>query len=517
MESLTYIFGGLLTALTSFLLVAVDSALNYIWPLSKSTMADPMNTSFGPRINNKKWDFHDGIDLPAPKGTSVYAMREGAVYSAGNADASYASRHVVLKVTDPNEGLMYLVYFHLDSIAQGITVGVNVNQGDLLGTVGDDGATYPHLHIEFRKGANHEVNSVHPLGYLPYGDTPNFTPPVVDRFNRSGGLMAARLLFAGNSRLEGDLQRVEVDLKSGAALLQTRLVDFNNKTTVNEGNDDGYTCKGDVGVEGYQTSNMSGQGQNDLKYGILVRNLPVNCDTLVGRVIDVGNHTVTSGQIAVPNQTLTDISVDFEDGLMPPGGWAVVSSSPGAGTAVTNDASAAHSGSRGMLCTDSSTAAATQSAAIECALPGGRFEWNIEGWFKPTVSNLTAGQYIYLLHFLNGTNFSVAARIRHNGTSLVAGIAYQALNNASKSSDSSAVINIGAWRKWRLSLLRLATRETTAVLYLDDGAQLVEQVRVNWDSTGSEPLSARAGVTRSSLGATVTMMVDDIRLTEATL
>src|SRR5262245_25412381 len=37
----------------------VKMASNYIWPLSKSTTPDEMNTSFGPRINTNKWDFHD--------------------------------------------------------------------------------------------------------------------------------------------------------------------------------------------------------------------------------------------------------------------------------------------------------------------------------------------------------------------------------------------------------------------------------------------------------------------------
>lgn len=517
MESLIHIFGGLLTALASLLSIVIDSAPNYIWPLSRSTKPDKMNTSFGPRINNDKWDFHDGIDLPARKGTNVYAMRKGIVHRAGDTDATYSSRHVVLKVNDPNEGLMYLVYLHLDRIGQGIVAGAKVGQGDLIAKVGDDGATYTHLHMEFRKGANHEVNSVHPLSYLPYNDTPNFTPPVMDRFNRIGALMAARLLFTGQSRLEGDLRRVEVDLKNGSALLQTRVVDFNKKTTINEGNGDGYIYKGDIGVEGYQKSNMSGQRQNDLKYGILVRDLPANCDKLVARVIDVGRNKVTSSQISVPNQTLTDISVNFEDGMMPPGGWAVVLSSPGSGTVVTNDVSAAHTVSHGMLCVDSSTTGVLQSAAIEYALPTGRFEWNIEGWFKPIASNFNSGKYVYLLHFLSGTNFSIAAQIRHNGISPVASIAYQTLGGKLKRSDSLAIIDIGVWRKWRLSLLRLATRETTAVLYLDDGAQLVEQARVNWDSTGSEPLSVRAGIARSSSGATVTIMADDIRLTESAL
>ena len=52
--------------------------------------------------------------------------------------------------------------------------------------------------------------------------------------------MAARLLFGATSKLEGDLQRVEVDLKSGATVLEPRVVDFNDKTTVNEGNSDEY-------------------------------------------------------------------------------------------------------------------------------------------------------------------------------------------------------------------------------------------------------------------------------------
>ena len=49
------------------------------------------------------------------------------------------------------------------------------------------------------------------------------------------------LLFGACSKLEGDLKRVEVDLKSGPTLLDTRVVDFNDKSTVNEAHDDRYT------------------------------------------------------------------------------------------------------------------------------------------------------------------------------------------------------------------------------------------------------------------------------------
>jgi len=45
-----------------------------------------MNTSFGPHIDADRWDFHDGIDLPAPVGTPVHAMAKGEVHRAGPVD-----------------------------------------------------------------------------------------------------------------------------------------------------------------------------------------------------------------------------------------------------------------------------------------------------------------------------------------------------------------------------------------------------------------------------------------------
>jgi hypothetical protein len=272
---------------------------NYIWPLSKSSIPSDMNTSFGPRINTNRWDFHDSIDLPAEKGTKIYAMRGGKVHFAGEPGAGkYDSRHVILEVDDPNDGLMYLVHLHLDSVDGAVTSGTNVVQGQEIGTVGDHKATYPHLHIEFLQGTpdTDAQTSRHPLRYLPYSDTANFTASVADRFNRLGPLMAARLLFGACNKSEGDLLKVEVDLLSGTQLLTTRVVDFHNKTTINKkrGNSDKKIFKNDIGVEGYQKSPMNDpeRPRNDLKYGILVRNIPDECDTLVARVVDVGGNSV---------------------------------------------------------------------------------------------------------------------------------------------------------------------------------------------------------------------------------
>ena len=222
---------------------------------------------------------------------------------------------------------MFHLYLHLDSIDAAVVTGASVAQGQVIGTVGDDDATYFHLHMEMRKSTVKQIGSVHPLGFLPYVDTANFSAPVVDRFNRLDAFMAARLLFGATSKRPGDLQRVEVELRRGRRLLTTRVVDFNDKTTVTEGKGDEHRFVGGIGVEGYQKSNMIEHGRSDLAYGILVRAIPQRCDTLVARVIGVRGHTATSAPIAVPTRAAIDEFVDFEDGQLPPAGWASTSAS----------------------------------------------------------------------------------------------------------------------------------------------------------------------------------------------
>src|SRR5919106_1838442 len=203
---------------------SAQGTCHFIWPLSKSpTTPDEMNTSFGPRIDADRWDFHDGIDLPAPVGTPVHAMADGMVHRAGPADKTgpgqgFGSTHVVLQVCDPTDGKddLFLVYLHLDSIAEGVIPGAQVHQGDVIGTVGQEDATYPHLHFEFRKGGPEQVRSVHPLHYLHYPNTANFTPLCLDRCNfyrDNGDKRAVRLRFEALNRREGDLQGVDVELR----------------------------------------------------------------------------------------------------------------------------------------------------------------------------------------------------------------------------------------------------------------------------------------------------------------
>ena len=90
-------------------------------------------------------------------------MAAGMVHRAGPADKTgpvrvSAQRISCLKSSiqrmDRND--LFLVYLHLDSIADGVIPGVQVHQGDVIGAVGQEDATYPHLHFEFRKGGSQQ-------------------------------------------------------------------------------------------------------------------------------------------------------------------------------------------------------------------------------------------------------------------------------------------------------------------------------------------------------------------------
>jgi hypothetical protein len=185
---------------------------------------------------------------------------------------------------------------------------------------------------------------------------------------------------------------------------------------------------------------------------------------------------------------------------------------------VSLDASAAHSGSLGLLCVDDSFAeASTQRAAIEHSLPAGRFEWRAQVWVNPKEVTLAPGQSVYVLYILSDAGLSVAARIHNVAGALRAGLVARQPDGEFVSRDADAVVDVDRWRQWRLELLRVETRETTAILHLDEGSRLIEQARLNWDSSGQEPLRLRAGVGFSSVGAAATFFVDELWVTESEL
>ena len=58
-----------------------------------------------------------------------------------------------------------------------------------------------------------------------------------------------------------------------------------------------------IGVEGYEKSDMGKHGRTDLKDAILVRNILSDCDTLIAWVTNIGGNTATSAPIPTRETT----------------------------------------------------------------------------------------------------------------------------------------------------------------------------------------------------------------------
>lgn len=101
---------------------------------------------YGPRADGS---FHYGIDMHAPEGTPLWAVKSGTVnYTLESAGGLVAYLYA-------DDGNVYY-YAHMSQ-----TVGDNrpVGQGEEMGLVGSTGnATGPHLHFEIRLGG---VNGNH--------------------------------------------------------------------------------------------------------------------------------------------------------------------------------------------------------------------------------------------------------------------------------------------------------------------------------------------------------------------
>lgn len=107
--------------------------------------------------------YHTGLDFAADSGTSIRAIANGVVTSAGD-DGAYGNKTVVT-LEDGTE----IWFCHQTSI--GVSEGDEVHAGDVIGTVGSTGhVTGPHLHLEVRPGGGDPVNPYE--AFLVHGVTP---------------------------------------------------------------------------------------------------------------------------------------------------------------------------------------------------------------------------------------------------------------------------------------------------------------------------------------------------------
>lgn len=107
----------------------------------------PINSKFGLRRlgGEPGARMHKGVDIAAPKGTSIFASAEGRVVRAGYDPAGFGR---FVEVRHPN-GLTTL-YAHMSRVD--VSTGQEVAGGERVGLVGSTGfSTGPHLHFEVRR------------------------------------------------------------------------------------------------------------------------------------------------------------------------------------------------------------------------------------------------------------------------------------------------------------------------------------------------------------------------------
>ncbi|MET7674522.1 transglycosylase family protein [Streptomyces seoulensis] len=129
---------------------------------SGHTVVAPVHASIGTgyRTAGSHWSkgYHTGVDFLVPTGTSVHAISDGLVVSAGWG-GSYGYQ-VVVRHSDGR----YSQYAHLSAIS--VRSGQSVSAGQRLGRSGATGnVTGPHLHFEVRTGPAFG-SDVDPIAYL---------------------------------------------------------------------------------------------------------------------------------------------------------------------------------------------------------------------------------------------------------------------------------------------------------------------------------------------------------------
>jgi len=136
----------------------VSSYTTVQWPVDPST---PVASGFGYRVAPCAGcsSFHQGTDFDPGHGTPIAAIADGVVTEVGNPSGGlgvYAIiRHDVDGVTFSS------LYGHMELGSLRLAVGQRVTRGQLVGLVGDTGAsTGAHLHFGIEDGSGTLIDSL---------------------------------------------------------------------------------------------------------------------------------------------------------------------------------------------------------------------------------------------------------------------------------------------------------------------------------------------------------------------
>lgn len=140
-----------------------------VWDSTKDVITSKFSPSRTITVNGvTQTKAHTGIDLvciskASPKVCSALA---GKVIVANAGSTGYGN-YVVLQHTADDGTTFYTLYGHMIQDSIQVSVGEDVEQGRVLGTMGSTGnSTGNHLHFEVRIGENSSTKTVDPFNYL---------------------------------------------------------------------------------------------------------------------------------------------------------------------------------------------------------------------------------------------------------------------------------------------------------------------------------------------------------------
>lgn len=138
-----------------------------------------ISSPFGPRIHpiTGKRKMHKGVDFAAVRGTPIYACADGKItrraFSSSYGNVIYIEHHA------GKRKIYQTRYAHMDRFEPGLQVGDEVKKGQLIGYVGNTGASAGHhLHLSLRMKIGGRWRAIDPMNY--FGDS-NIAKEVKDQ------------------------------------------------------------------------------------------------------------------------------------------------------------------------------------------------------------------------------------------------------------------------------------------------------------------------------------------------
>jgi murein DD-endopeptidase MepM/ murein hydrolase activator NlpD len=216
-----------------------------VWPVVGTDVSSTRST-FGPRHQSGRYDFHRGIDIAADEGTPVLSVLNAEVVKVKEFDGLGTT--VITRSTLGDSVLwhdyaveeLYLYYGHLSeaSVESG-----TLSAGNQIGLSGQSGsATYPHLHLEMRIGVEcsleHQIERpdkdcaaaqfdphVHPLYlFTPEDDAERHLSLVIEPSALEGGVVSF-------SSTENDLvvNKITVIQFSGGEVVEKAVLNYSTR------------------------------------------------------------------------------------------------------------------------------------------------------------------------------------------------------------------------------------------------------------------------------------------------